>query len=464
MTPNFPDGAEDSVYLAQTPPYRTANLPVTSISELLALPGFGRDRYNRLLPYISGLPPGTHDQRLHRPGSVLDALSGKTRIQHTIRQQLLTRRQQEGCFPTLTVFQSSLAGAQRTGTDSRCQRQGTSCGTRDFKYFRLRTFITIGTARFTLYSLLHLDGAGQIHVVSEPSARNNHGGMAHPSAAARRRRLLQLDARRCRRPARRAHRSRGAIADAGSPEARGRSVALIVAEQRRTADRSGAAAQERRASAAAGGLCARGAARGRYRDAAFCRRRTRRCVNGRTAVAVVTRALMSQWLAELAAAGMTAAVMCAEASLLPENPGHTVVHARWRHAVTASRRPASHRRCRRTTSAPRCRPRWARRWRADNLIFYVSPQDWQQRSSEVEALRERCASLKVQLLSSGPLPLLAPQLPQASYINLLSGEFAPQVAAGGGWRRWRLAAILAAALFAVHVGGLSLAAAAAASQ
>src|SRR5208282_2689430 len=36
VEPNVPYGAEDSVYLAQTPQYRAANQPVSSISELLA--------------------------------------------------------------------------------------------------------------------------------------------------------------------------------------------------------------------------------------------------------------------------------------------------------------------------------------------------------------------------------------------------------------------------------------------
>jgi general secretion pathway protein K len=76
-TPNTPDGAEDSVYLAQSPPYRAANLPVTSISELLALPGFGRDRYDRLKPYITALPVGTSINVCTASGVVLDALSGK---------------------------------------------------------------------------------------------------------------------------------------------------------------------------------------------------------------------------------------------------------------------------------------------------------------------------------------------------------------------------------------------------
>ena len=178
-------------------------------------------------------------------------------------------------------------------------------------------------------------------------------------------------------------------------------------------------------------------------------------LTGRTTVAVVNRTLMSQWLAELAAHGISLAAVCAQASLLPENPGHTVVMLDG------------------DTLAVRCVGRPAMALPADdigaaleaalgvalgdeNLIFYISPRDWQQRSGEVEARRKQVTSLKVQLLNAGPLPLLAPQVATSTYINLLSGEFAPQVAGDGGWRRWRLAAILAAALVAVHVGGLSL--------
>jgi general secretion pathway protein K len=159
-TPNFPDGAEDSVYLGQSPPYRTANLPVTSVSELLALPGFGRDRYTRLLPYISALPPGTALNVCTADGILLDAISGKDEYGGN-PAQLLARRRQEGCFPTLAVFQASLGGQQ----GSQQQVSGATPLGQRTSYFRLRTFITIGTARFTLYSLLQRDGAGQIHVV-----------------------------------------------------------------------------------------------------------------------------------------------------------------------------------------------------------------------------------------------------------------------------------------------------------
>jgi len=54
--PGFPDGAEDNFYTTQNPPYRTPNILVTSSSELLALPGFGRDRYLKIEPYVTALP------------------------------------------------------------------------------------------------------------------------------------------------------------------------------------------------------------------------------------------------------------------------------------------------------------------------------------------------------------------------------------------------------------------------
>jgi general secretion pathway protein L len=177
--------------------------------------------------------------------------------------------------------------------------------------------------------------------------------------------------------------------------------------------------------------------------------------SARTAVTVVTRELMSRWLQELSAAGITATVVCAEASLLPENPGHTVLMLE---GDTLS--------VRRTDRHPQALPAddvaaalqlaLESDLANEHLIFYISPQDWQRRSRDIEALRSLCASLKVQLLNSGSLPLLAPQLVGGNLSNLFSGEFAPQNAFGGGWPRWRLAAILAAILFGVHVAGLGL--------
>jgi len=88
IVPQSIDGAEDSVYMGQTPPYRTPNRYITSTTELLALPGFGRDRYLALAPYIAALPVGTHqDQRVHRQGQSAGCISpcGPDRIQRDCR-------------------------------------------------------------------------------------------------------------------------------------------------------------------------------------------------------------------------------------------------------------------------------------------------------------------------------------------------------------------------------------------
>lgn len=154
--PNDPDGAEDSTYLGQTPPYRAANMPITSISELLALPGFGRDRYNRLAPYISALPPGTPINVCTASGLLLDAISGKTEYSVDLAS-LANSRQENGCFPSLSVYETSLSKQQQGALQTRVGQAS--------QYYRLRTTITIGTARFNLYSLMYVDGGGQIRPI-----------------------------------------------------------------------------------------------------------------------------------------------------------------------------------------------------------------------------------------------------------------------------------------------------------
>jgi len=68
-------------------------------------------------------------------------------------------------------------------------------------------------------------------------------------------------------------------------------------------------------------------------------------------------------------------------------------------------------------------------------------------------MREQFDGIKVQLLSEGPLPLLAQQLPAGSGINLLQASYAPQTSHPVGWRAWRIAAVLFACLVGLHVAG-----------
>src|SRR5262249_38049407 len=71
--PTPPDGGEDSLYLGQNPPYLAPNKYITSITELLALPEFGHDRYMKLAPYITALPPDVVLNVCTAPAAVLNA-------------------------------------------------------------------------------------------------------------------------------------------------------------------------------------------------------------------------------------------------------------------------------------------------------------------------------------------------------------------------------------------------------
>jgi len=146
--PQFPEGAEDNVYTSQTPPYRAANGPITSTSELLALPDFGVERYQKLKPYVTALPIGTKINVCTAPGAVIDALSDGTR-EFSLDEQSLAKQRSDHCFPTPQDLQNSFHG-EGSQTLTQYIDDKTS-------YFRVTALVTIGTSQMTLYSLLRRD-------------------------------------------------------------------------------------------------------------------------------------------------------------------------------------------------------------------------------------------------------------------------------------------------------------------
>jgi general secretion pathway protein L len=175
---------------------------------------------------------------------------------------------------------------------------------------------------------------------------------------------------------------------------------------------------------------------------------------GRTAVAVVARSLLEEWLARLAAAGIRPELMCTDAALMPRVAGHTVAllegdtlsfsDGEQDERLTLAAPPGGF--------ASALAIALGEEIGTTQLLLHANPPDWQRRSAEVEAARPSLASLKVQLLTSGALPWLAAQLPHARPTNLLQGAYAPRTALAAGWSRWRTAAMLAAALVLLHVG------------
>lgn len=169
-TPMSPDGAEDSVYMEMDPPYRTPNLPITSTSELMALPGFTRADFDRLAPHIVALPIGTKINICSADPYVLDALSGVEQFTAIDPVQFAKDRQDAGgCFPPLNTFKVSTANVTG-GTGTLGGSTGTPNGTQQTTpqdlvgqtstWFRLSSFVTVGSTEFSVYTVLLSDTTG----------------------------------------------------------------------------------------------------------------------------------------------------------------------------------------------------------------------------------------------------------------------------------------------------------------
>jgi len=168
--PMDPDGAEDSVYMEMNPPYRTPNLPVTSTSEILAMPGVTRAEFDTLAPYIVALPLGVQINTCDATGVVLDALTGHQQWSSMSPQEFAQDRAASGgCFPTPAqvlqaagdVTTGSVAGAA-TSTSSNVQQSISGLLGQKSAWFRLTSYVTLGTAEFSIYTLLYQDPTGMV--------------------------------------------------------------------------------------------------------------------------------------------------------------------------------------------------------------------------------------------------------------------------------------------------------------
>lgn len=166
------DGAEDSVYMEMDPPYRTPNLPITSTSELLALPGFTRADFDKLAPHIVALPLGVQINTCDADPWVLDALTGHVQWSYDPEQFQKDRAANGGCFPdpqeveqaagnvpatggalgtAAPVTANAAAGPQQTLNNLLAQKSS---------WFRLTSFVTLGSAEFAIYTTLYQDPTG----------------------------------------------------------------------------------------------------------------------------------------------------------------------------------------------------------------------------------------------------------------------------------------------------------------
>ncbi|MBS1199488.1 MAG: ral secretion pathway protein [Proteobacteria bacterium] len=172
--------------------------------------------------------------------------------------------------------------------------------------------------------------------------------------------------------------------------------------------------------------------------------------DGRTPVAAVEKSRLESWLKRLDEAGLVAEALFAETQCLPANPGKIVavvdggqllVQEPGRMPVALDAEPL-------TEAFALAGLEGEDR----HVQMYVSQEDWDKCEEMIEALREVAGTLDVQLLPDGPLPLFASVAVASPPLSLLSGAYAPKTGWQAQWRRWRVAAGLAAALLVVHVG------------
>ena len=159
IEPEFPDGAEDSVYTSQSPAYRPPNMPITRASELLAINGFGLERYRKLEPFVTALPIGVPINLCTASAELLDALTANQR-EFTLAKDNLTETRKQRCFPGLQEFSQPLSGEEKQELiEAKVVDEKSS-------YFRSTVWVTIGTTQLTLYSLLfRTDGTGLVRPI-----------------------------------------------------------------------------------------------------------------------------------------------------------------------------------------------------------------------------------------------------------------------------------------------------------
>jgi general secretion pathway protein L len=172
--------------------------------------------------------------------------------------------------------------------------------------------------------------------------------------------------------------------------------------------------------------------------------------DGSTQVAAVRREELRGWLDALAAAGIETTAVVPDTLCVPDNPGKTVavidsgqllVRAPGSLPVALDAEPLTEAF---TLAGLEGEDR--------HVQLFVSQHDWQYSREMIEALREVTGSLDLQILPDGALPLLAAGAVRPGALSLLQGEFARRSGWRAEWQRWRVAAILAVAALALHLG------------
>ena len=157
IAPQPTQGGEDTLYLTQSPPYRPPNTFIVHPSEILALPGFGAERYALLAPYITALPVDVKINPCTASGLILDVTMNNNEQEYQMQDMGAVRK--SGCTNTTAAVVTGRIGDANLKALAQARLEEKS------SWFRLRTNIRIGTAEFVLYSVLFREQNNRVRTV-----------------------------------------------------------------------------------------------------------------------------------------------------------------------------------------------------------------------------------------------------------------------------------------------------------
>lgn len=152
----IPDGAEDVYYMNLDQPYRTANTPLQSISELRLIKGFEDPVvYATVLPHVCAFGVNTPININTATTEVLRSLADD--LTDSDIEKIIEQRN-DTAFNNINEFTSSSNLKEKIGST-----EGLSV---DTEYFMLQTESTIGQVRVLGYSIIHRNIDGNITVIA----------------------------------------------------------------------------------------------------------------------------------------------------------------------------------------------------------------------------------------------------------------------------------------------------------
>jgi general secretion pathway protein K len=145
----IPNGAEDPLYTGLIPAYRTANRPISNITELAAVDGIDPVSLDVLLPHIAALPGRTAINVNTASMPVLQSLGPNISLGDA--EGLVSTRAEGGFQDYSEVFAPLIAPELQPWISETSN------------YFQLKAVVQIDTVRISLFTLMHREtGTGDV--------------------------------------------------------------------------------------------------------------------------------------------------------------------------------------------------------------------------------------------------------------------------------------------------------------